>query len=84
MDRPNLRFHAPHPETGEPLRVEAVYHPARRGLRDRYGAPLEPDDAAEIILCDVWNRAGEPVAFAAFEEELLDRALRLAPKLPLF
>ena len=69
-------FHTHHPDTGEPLEVEAAYSPARRGSRDRYGAPLEPDDAAELVIRHVWTRLGDPVDFEAFEDGLVVEGFR--------
>lgn len=63
-------FETEHPETGEALEVEAVYCAPWRGLRDSYGAPLEPDDEEAVRICEVRNRAGELVEFADFEETL--------------
>lgn len=59
-------FESVHPETGEALEVEAVYFRPRRGLRDEFGAPLEPDDVEAVVVAEVRNRAGEPVPFEAF------------------
>ncbi len=35
---------------GIELEVEFTYHKGCRGLRDKYGAPLEPDEEASIEL----------------------------------
>ena len=69
-------FESVHPVTGEPIEVEAIWHPPRRGLRDRLGVPLEPDDAEEIVICRVWNSAGQSVEFTGFEAELIELAWR--------
>jgi hypothetical protein len=63
-------FETEHPVTGEALEVEAVYLPPWRGLRDAFGAPLEPDDFETVAICEVRNRAGERVEFANIEETL--------------
>jgi hypothetical protein len=65
-----------HPETGAPLEVIAAYHPPQRGLRDCHGAPEEPDDEEELLVCDVWDARGEPVEFDAFETALIEAGLR--------
>ncbi|MEI6350058.1 MAG: hypothetical protein WCP06_03010 [Verrucomicrobiota bacterium] len=70
-------FKTRHPESGEPIEVEAAYHGRRRGLRDRYGAPLEPDEEAELVVCRVWNRAGEEMEFSGVEEELVAEGVRV-------
>jgi len=71
-------FETRHPETGEPLEVEAVYHAPWRGLRDCYGAPLEPDDAEAVRICEVRNRTGERVEFAAFKTALEEEGFAFA------
>jgi len=71
-------FETVHPETGEALEVEAVYWKPWRGLREGYGAPLEPDDAETVVICEVRNREGESLDFADFEETLESDGLRLA------
>ena len=38
---------------GIELEVEFTYHKGCRGLRDKYGAPLEPDEEASIELASV-------------------------------
>ena len=63
-------FESAHPETGEALEVEAVYFPPCRGLRDAFGAPIEPDDAEAVHVCVVRNREGELVEFKAFRTAL--------------
>lgn len=62
---------AVHPETGQRLEVEASWFPAKRGLRDCFGAPLEPDDEAELVICRVWDSRGNAVAYSAIEGELI-------------
>jgi len=69
-------FETVHPETGEALEVAAVYFPARRGLRDAYGAPLEPDDEEAVVVCEVFNRAGKPVEWRGLEDSLIVEAWR--------
>lgn len=76
MDEVDFRFDAVVPQTGEPVEAAARYCPARRGLRDRHGVPLEPDDPEELILLQVRNRAGEPVPFGGFEDDLVESGLR--------
>ena len=71
-------FETAHPETGEALEVEAVYCRPWRGLRDGYGAPIEPDDEEDVVICEVRNRAGERVAFESFREALEEEGLQLA------
>ena len=58
-------FHTAHLQTGELIEVQAMGYRPRRGVRDRFGIPLEPDDEGEVVIEHVWNRAGEPIAFAA-------------------
>ena len=70
-------FETDHPETGEWLEVEAEWSPSRRGLRDWFGAPLEPDDLEELIICRVWDRFGTAVPHVAFESILLAQARRI-------
>ncbi|MDD5349891.1 MAG: hypothetical protein PHQ12_06745 [Chthoniobacteraceae bacterium] len=71
-------FRTAHPETGEALEVAAVYIPPRRGARDGYGVPLEPDDAEEVRVCEVRRHGGEVVDFSAFQEALEAQAWRCA------
>ncbi len=63
-------FRTAHPQTGDPLCIEAVYHAPVRGLRDRYGAPIEPDDPEEIVICEAYDAAGERIDFTAIETPL--------------
>ena len=70
-------FETIHPETGELIEIEAEYRAPRRGLRDRFGGPVEPDDDEELIVIGVWNRDGERVEFAKFEKEFCERGLRI-------
>ena len=65
------------PESGEPVEVEAVYRRRCRGTRDRYGAPLEPDEEAEIVVCRVWNQAGEEMGFSGVAEEFIEEGRRV-------
>ena len=74
-------FETVHPETGEPLEVEAVYYPQRRGLRDRFGAPVEPDDQETVGICEVRNRAGEQVRWDEFQDQLLEAGWRRVEKM---
>jgi len=73
-------FDVVHPETGESLEVEASLFPARHGLRDRFGAPLEPDDEVELEICRVWNSRGQTVDCREFEPELLAEVRRTRPR----
>ena len=73
-----FRFETRHPETGAVIEVEAEYLPPRRGSRDGYGAPLEPDDPEEIVIRHVRTRAGSPVPFGDFEPLLVEEAIALA------
>jgi hypothetical protein len=75
-----FRFESRHPETGEMIEVEAEYFAPRRGSRDLYGAPLEPDDPEEILIRHVRTRSGAPVPFGKFERELEDEAFFFLPK----
>ena len=68
-------FHTTHPETGQPIEVQVEYHRPKRGLRDRFGVPLEPDDGEEFVVCEVWNRAGEPIDCSAFQTRLIEEAI---------
>ena len=65
-----FRFETRHPETGERIEVEAEFLPALCGSRDVYGAPLEPDDPAEMRIRHAWTGAGAPVPFGGIEPEL--------------
>lgn len=65
-------FAAIHPETGNPLEIEACYEPAEPQTLE---APGRLDD---VEICRVWNKAGEAVAFSAFEEELIRLGMRIA------
>ena len=70
-------FRTAHPEIGETLEVEAVHIPHRRGARDCYGAPLEPDDVEEVQICEVRSVSdGELVDFTNFQEILEKLAWR--------
>ncbi|MEI8233466.1 MAG: hypothetical protein WCH57_02135 [Verrucomicrobiota bacterium] len=71
-------FRTVHPGTGEALEVAAVYFPRRRGARDASGAPLEPDDAEEVRVCEVRGVQREVVDFSAFQEALERQAWRHA------
>ncbi|MEI7957634.1 MAG: hypothetical protein WCI40_00880 [Verrucomicrobiota bacterium] len=71
-------FETAHPETGEALEVEAVYCAPWRGLRDGYGAPLEPDDEEAVRICGVRNRDGDAVEFAAFQTALEEAGFAFA------
>ena len=71
-------FETAHPETREALEVEAVYFPPWRGLRDAWGAPIEPDDLEVVHICEVRNRAGERVEFEAFQTVIEEEALAFA------
>ena len=71
-------FWTAHPETGEALEVAAVYFPRRRGANDASGAPLEPEDAEEVKVCEVRNRQGATLDFSAFAEALEGEAWRHA------
>lgn len=42
------------------LEVEFDYSPAHRGSRDKYGAPLEPDEPEECDITEVYH-AGEEI-----------------------
>ena len=61
--------------------MEAEYCPPRRGSRDLYGAPLEPDEPAEILIRHVRTRAGSPVLFGDFEPSLAAEAIARAPSI---
>lgn len=63
-------FRAEHPDTGEILDVKALVFGAGRGRRDADGAPLEPDDEAEIVICGVWTETGDPVEWWELESDL--------------
>jgi hypothetical protein len=54
-------FTATHPETGEPLEVEAQYTRARRGQRNEFGLPLEPDEPETIVILKTRGREGHMV-----------------------
>jgi hypothetical protein len=71
-------FRTTHPETGEALEVAAVYFPRHRGAGDASGAPLEPDDAESVCVCEVRGRGGEIRDFSAFQEALERQAWRCA------
>jgi len=71
-------FETTHPETGVALEVEAVYYAPWRGLRDCYGAPLEPDDEEAVRICEVRNRAGERVEFEGFKTTLEEEGFAFA------
>ena len=74
-------FEADHPETGEPVGVEAVRYGARQGLRDCFGAPLEADDAEEWAICRVCDGAGRPLPYHTWREvenAFLEQARRVA------
>jgi len=71
-------FETAHPETGEALEVETVYLPPQRGLRDAYGAPLEPDAPEAVMVCEVRNRAGERVPFTGFLRQIEAEAWEFA------
>ena len=70
-------FDATHPDTGEPLEVEAVRYRSRRGLRDCYGAPMEPDDEEELTICRVRDQFGREMAFPDLEAFLLEQGRRV-------
>jgi len=71
-------FRTTHPETGEALEVAAVYCPPHRGARDASGAPLEPDDAEAVHVCEVRGCRGAIPDFSAFREALERQAWRCA------
>ena len=71
-------FESAHPETGEALEVAAVYCAPWRGLRDEWGAPLEPDDPEAVYICEVMNRVGERVDFRAFQAALEEEGFAVA------
>jgi hypothetical protein len=64
-------FKAEHPETGEELEVSALVYGEMRGLRDSYGAPLEPDELPELVICDVWDASGRAVSYDSYEAALI-------------
>jgi hypothetical protein len=63
-------FRTPHPLTGEPLEVEAVYVRPRRGRRDEFGLPLEPDEPEAIILAEIRDRDGQIIDSEIIEEKV--------------
>lgn len=54
-----FRFETVHPETGEPLEVEARYVRPRRGALDEFGLPMEPDEPEMVLISRVTPRCGE-------------------------
>lgn len=69
-------FKAQHPETGEPLEVEAVYFRKKPGLKDLYGVPLEPDDPEMVVVYAARDASGKAVDFQAFRDTLEAAAWR--------
>ena len=65
-------FNATDPATGKALEVEPRYEPAQ------YQTPEQPGCVDECEICRAWNKAGEPVDFSGFEEELVRLGLRIA------
>ena len=57
-----------------PVIVQFAHYPPRRGQRDRYGAPLEPDEPEDWEIINVTTLDGRPVPFEHFEDELLKQA----------
>lgn len=47
-----------HPQGGVFLTVEYIYTPAMRGLREKYGVPITPDDPAEVEIIGIHDDAG--------------------------
>lgn len=41
--------------------VQFDYYPPSRGSRDRWGAPLEPDEPENIEITSVWYDGGEQI-----------------------
>ncbi|XHR29555.1 MAG: hypothetical protein ACFUZC_03155 [Chthoniobacteraceae bacterium] len=56
-------FTTAHPLTGEPLEVEALYRRPRRGRRDEFGQPMEPDEPEAVIVAEVLDRKGQVVDY---------------------
>lgn len=52
--------------------VEFSYSSGCRGARDRYGAPLEPDDDAEIEIQSVKDEHGKEVELTTAEEKRIE------------
>lgn len=48
--------------------VGTAFAPPRRGERDGFGVPLEPDEPAELVIVRVEDRAGVEVRYDAAME----------------
>jgi len=62
-----------HPDHGDKIEVEYAYHPARRGCRDKYGAPEEPDEHESVLIVEARSEeTGALVSIEGWENQLID------------
>jgi hypothetical protein len=55
-----------------PITVEYSYSRASRGARDRYGAPLEPDEDASVEITNVTDERGREIELTPRETDRVE------------
>ena len=67
----------PHPDDGDNIEVEYVYHPGNHGQRDKYGAPETPNERGEVNIIKVCIvETGSEIDYEEWAERIEDAIWR--------